>query len=71
VLVLGEIRKGIERVRLKDPSQAQVLENWLRATCEDYADRILPVDEKIADQWGRLGIPQPVPILDGCCKQMK
>jgi predicted nucleic acid-binding protein len=24
----------------------------------------LPVDEKVADQWGRLGLQQPVPILD-------
>jgi hypothetical protein len=24
----------------------------------------LPVDERVADQWGRLGLPQPVPTLD-------
>jgi toxin FitB len=25
---------------------------------------MLPVDEKVADQWGRLGLRQPVPVLD-------
>jgi hypothetical protein len=25
---------------------------------------VLPVDETIADQWGRLGTRQPVPVLD-------
>ena len=30
----------------------------------DFADRILPVDERVADQWGRLGLRQLAPILD-------
>jgi hypothetical protein len=29
VLVLGEIRKGVERARSKEPSRARVLERWL------------------------------------------
>ncbi len=29
VLVVGEIRRGIESLRRKDPSQAQILETWL------------------------------------------
>lgn len=64
VLVLGEIRKGIERIRMKDSSQALSLEKWLQTISDNYADRILPVDETIADQWGRLGIRQPLPVLD-------
>lgn len=64
VLVLGEIRKGIERIRPTDPSQARVLEKWLKETSEDYVDRILTVDERVADQWGRLGLNQPLPVLD-------
>jgi len=64
VLVLGEIRKGIERIRTTDPSQARALEKWLQAISEDYADRILTVDERVADQWGRLGLRQPLPVLD-------
>jgi hypothetical protein len=64
VLVLGEIRQGIERIRFRDPVQAGVLEKWLRWIVAEFADRLLPVDEKVADQWGRLGLQQPVPILD-------
>jgi predicted nucleic acid-binding protein len=64
VLVLGEIRQGIERIRLRDPAQARALEQWLLRVAADFADRLLPVDEKVADQWGRMGLQQPVPILD-------
>jgi predicted nucleic acid-binding protein len=64
VLVLGEIRQGIERIRLRDPVQARALEKWLLWVANEFADRLLPVDEKVADQWGRLSLQQPVPILD-------
>jgi hypothetical protein len=64
VLVLGEIRQGIERIRHRDSAQALLLEKWLLWLAEGFADRLLPVDEKIADQWGRLGVQQPVPNLD-------
>lgn len=64
VLVLGEIRQGIERIRLRDSAQARALEKWLQRVATKFADRLLPVDQKVADQWGRLGSKQPVPILD-------
>ena len=64
VLVLGEIRQGIERIRPRDPVQAQALEKWLLWIATEFQDRLLPVDERVADQWGRLGLPQPVPVLD-------
>lgn len=64
VLVLGEIRQGIERIRRRDPVQARALEKWLLWIATEFADRLLPVDEKVADQWGRLGLKQPVPVLD-------
>jgi predicted nucleic acid-binding protein len=64
VLVLGEIRQGVERIRLRDPVQARALEQWLLRVTGDFADRLLPLDERVADQWGRMGLPQPIPILD-------
>jgi hypothetical protein len=64
VLVLGEIRQGIERIRPRHPAQAKALEKWLEWVATEFADRLLPVDEKVADHWGRLGLQQPVPILD-------
>ena len=64
VLVLGEIRQGIERIRRRDPAQARTLEKWLLWIATEFQDRLLPVDEAVADQWGRLGLQQPVPVLD-------
>ena len=64
VLVLGEIRQGVERIRMRDQAQARALEKWLQSLSTEFADRILPVNERVADQWGRLGLRQPVPTLD-------
>jgi len=64
VMVLGEIRRGIERIRIRDQKQARALENWLQSLTTEFADRILPVDVRVADQWGHLGLQQAVPILD-------
>ena len=64
VLVLGEIRQGIERIRLRDPSSARALEKWVTRLSSEFSDRLLPVDERVADEWGRLGLQQPVPVLD-------
>ena len=65
VLVIGEIRQGIERLRRRDPAQAGVYERWLTTLRRDYADRILPITAAIAEEWGRLNVPNPVPAVDG------
>jgi len=65
VLVLGELRQGVERVRRRDPSAAARLEHWLDALATGYADRLLPVDDRVADLWGRLSVPDPLPAVDG------
>lgn len=64
VVILGEVRQGIERIRLRDPAQARALERWLRGLTTEFSDRLLPVDATVADQWGRLGLRQPVPVVD-------
>jgi toxin FitB len=65
VLVLGEIRKGIERARAQDLAKARALERWLVGLERTYADRILPVSVSIADQWGRLSALRPIDPVDG------
>ncbi|MGA7802865.1 MAG: type II toxin-antitoxin system VapC family toxin [Gammaproteobacteria bacterium] len=65
VLVIGEIRKGIERIRSKDPAQAGALENWLLAVDKAFGERILPIDRAVADEWGRFNVGRPVPVIDG------
>ena len=65
VLVLGELRRGVEALRRRDPVSADVLEVWLRAQASMHAGRVLPVDEEVADRWGRLNVPDLVPTVDG------
>ncbi len=65
-LVVGEIRRGIERVRSRDPEQADRLEGWLDGLVTTYQDRILPVSTAVADEWGLMSAaPQPPPVIDG------
>lgn len=64
VLVLGEIRKGVERARPNDPAQARALEKWLETVVKSFAERILPVDQAVADEWGRMGAKRPVSTVD-------
>jgi predicted nucleic acid-binding protein len=70
VLTLGEIRKGI--AALPRTSRRAELDQWLDAELRPrFAERILPIDEAVADRWGRVagelaarGKP-PVPVIDG------
>lgn len=64
-LTLGEIRSGIERVRCRDAKSAAALESWLGRVAEQHRDRILPVDRAIAEEWGRMNAPDPLPVVDG------
>jgi predicted nucleic acid-binding protein len=65
VVVLAEIRRGIELKRRHDPSQAKALDAWFEQMRSGLADRVLPVDEAIADQWARVNVPDPLPFIDG------
>ena len=65
VLVLGEMRRGIERIRRRDPQQTVVLERWLEETALRFAGRILHIDEVIVEAWGRTYYARTVPVVDG------
>ena len=65
VLTIGEIRKGIENIRLRDQAAARVLNRWLRQLISSHKDRILPVDQEVAERWGEMNVPDPLPVLDG------
>lgn len=64
-LVLGEIRRGIEQVRPRDPAQAEALERWLTALADGFRERILPVDQPVSEEWGRMDAVRTLPIIDG------
>jgi toxin FitB len=65
VLTLGEVRRGIGLLSRRDPAQADVYEAWLVTVLRDYADRVLPVDAEVAEEWGHMNVPDPVPVVDG------
>ena len=65
VVTIGEIRKGIENVRRRDAVAARALERWLRRVLRDHRDRILTVDLSVAEEWGRMNVPDPLPVIDG------
>jgi predicted nucleic acid-binding protein len=65
VLTIGEVRRGIESVRRRDPDSAAALDSWLARLSEDHRDRILPVDRAISEEWGRMSVPDPLPVIDG------
>ncbi len=64
VLVIGEIRRGIETLRRKDPRGAGALERWLAQLLRDHADRVLAIDGRVAEEWGRLTAIRPGSIID-------
>jgi predicted nucleic acid-binding protein len=65
VLTIGEIRRGVESVRRRDPDSAAALDSWLARLSEIHHDRIVPVDRPIAGEWGRMNVPDPLPVVDG------
>jgi predicted nucleic acid-binding protein len=65
VLTIGEIRRGIESVRRRDPDAAAALDRWLNLLIEAHSDRIVPIDYPIAVEWGRMNVPDPLPVVDG------
>lgn len=64
VLTLGEIRKGIERLADRDAAQARVFAEWLGELRKRFAPRILEVDARIAEEWGRLNAAAPRNTVD-------
>ena len=64
-LTIGEIRRGIERLRRQDEVQAKAIERWLAGLRRFYQDRIVPIDIEIAERWGRLSAAATLPAMDG------
>lgn len=64
VMSLGEIRKGVERLRPRDPFQAKMLESWLYSLERSFAGKILSITADIADHWGHLQAIRPLPEVD-------
>ncbi|MDF1827256.1 MAG: type II toxin-antitoxin system VapC family toxin [Legionellaceae bacterium] len=67
VISLGEIRKGISGIQ--NLVRQEKISNWLETELPEYfEERILNIDSKIADMWGRLQGKKKgyiLPAIDG------
>ena len=62
---VGELRRGVELIRHRgDLDQVGLLEAWLVALLEQFADNILTFDADAAQVWGRLRVPRPEHEID-------
>jgi toxin FitB len=64
VLVIGELRRGVELLRRRDTRQAMALDHWLDRLMTDHGDRILGIDLAVAETWGRLSALRPASLVD-------
>ena len=64
VLVLGEIRLGILRLGQRDAEAASRLGAWLVLVERAYDGRVLAVDSNVVEEWARLNVHRPLPVID-------
>lgn len=65
VITVSELRRGVELIRLRvDAEQAGLLEDWLSAVLDQYANKVLAFNADAAQVWGRLRDPNPEHALD-------
>lgn len=65
VITLGEIMRGVALKQRSDPRAASHLARWLQTLRTDHADRILPITDAIALEWGRIAALRPRGDADG------
>ena len=70
VISLGEIEKGILKLRTSDPRRSQKLTAWLGKVEQRFAGRILPLDTAALHVWAQLAASaelagQALPVIDG------
>ena len=64
VLTVGELRRGIDTIHRRDRTRALVLNRWFHALVTQYEARILLVDQKVAEEWGRMNALATLPAID-------
>ena len=65
VLTLGEIHKGVEVA--VDTERRAALSDWIDVDLPAFfTGRLLPIDARVADRWGRLmaEAKRPIPAID-------
>lgn len=70
VITLGEIAKGILKLRVNDLRRSQKLTAWLGKVEQRFAGRTLPLDAAALHVWAQIAAHselagQPLPVMDG------
>ena len=63
-LSFGELVKGAEQLRRKDPERSEELLIWIDDTAASFGERVLPVDGDIARIWGEIASDRSRPVID-------
>jgi toxin FitB len=64
VLSSGRFAKGVERLRPRNARQANALENWLEEILGSFGDRVFPINQRVAQIWGRFNAHKVLPVVD-------
>lgn len=64
-ITIHELEHGVLLMERSDPRQGAVLRAWLDGSVgAAFADRVLPVDERVARRAAALHVPDPAPFRD-------
>jgi toxin FitB len=64
VIVMGELRQGIEKLRTRDSAGAHHLDGWFSGIKAAFAGQILPVTSEICHIWGVNPLLWPLQTAD-------
>lgn len=65
-VTIAELGKDIALCRRRDAGQAQWLRAWLEDALDRFAERLLPVDLRIARLWGEVASRPGAAPIDSC-----
>lgn len=68
--MIGEICQGIERLRHRDPARVGGSRRGCPRCCTTAPTASFPVTAEVAEEWGRLNVPDPLPVIDGLMAAM-
>ena len=65
VITLGEIERGVVKLRRQESPRASKLAVWLKELRQNYSNRMLPITEQVAIVWGDLSAGRSRSEADG------
>jgi predicted nucleic acid-binding protein len=63
-IVVAELRRGALLIRRHDPKQADAIDDLTVQLLNQFGDRVLPVDQAVAEAWPALMVPNPRSPMD-------